>query len=116
LHQASPTRPHVGALMRVARQRKGMSQRELSLMVGRSPAYVNKLEAGVIEPSFQAVSEVAVALALTPLETWVLCRIALLRDRHTPVVPLTVAEGGEFDEVSAKHAQSLDGVSAASQV
>lgn len=75
--------------MRVARQRKGMSQRELSLAVSRSPAYVNKLEAGTIEPSFRAVSEVAVALGLNPLETWVLCRVALL-DRHTPAVSSTV--------------------------
>jgi transcriptional regulator with XRE-family HTH domain len=85
-YQASPTRPHVGALMRVARQRKGLSQRELSTLVHRSPAYVNKLEAGAIEPSFVGVSEIAVALGLTPLETWVLCRIALMRDRHTPGV------------------------------
>jgi transcriptional regulator with XRE-family HTH domain len=102
VQEASPA-PHVGALMRVARQRQGMSQRELSLRVGRSPAYVNKLEAGTIEPSFQAVSEVAVALRLTPLETWVLCRIALLRNGHTPAVQsrsVAEAEGGEYHAVS----------------
>jgi transcriptional regulator with XRE-family HTH domain len=104
--------------MRVARQRKGISQRELSLRIGRSPAYVNKMESGAIEPSFLCVSEVAVALGLNPLETWVLCRIAVLRDRHTPAVPSTVikAEGGESDSLQAEHAQSLDGMSAASQV
>ena len=90
--QASSARPHVGALMRVARQRKGLSQRELSLRINRSPAYVNKLEAGAIEPSFVGVSEVAVALDLNPLETWVLCRVALMRDRHTLAVQSPVAE------------------------
>jgi transcriptional regulator with XRE-family HTH domain len=72
--------------MRIARQRKGMSQRELSLTVRRSPAYVSKLEAGAIEPSFLAVSQMAVALDLNPLETWILCRVALLHDRPTLVV------------------------------
>jgi hypothetical protein len=33
---------------------------------------------------------VAVALGLNPLETWVLCRVALMRGRHTPVVGLSV--------------------------
>lgn len=101
--------------MRVARQRKNISQRELSLRVRRSPAYVNKLEAGTIEPSFQAVSEVAVALGLNPLETWVLCRIAVLYDRHTPLVSSTeTAEGGEDDQIPAEHAQNLDAVPTAS--
>jgi transcriptional regulator with XRE-family HTH domain len=84
--------------MRLARERKGISQRELSLLCGRSPAYVSKLEANAIEPSFLAVSEVAVALGLTPLETWVLCRIALMRDRHTPVVESSVTAIAEAAE------------------
>jgi transcriptional regulator with XRE-family HTH domain len=85
--------------MRVARRRRGWSQRELSMKVGRSPAYVNKLEADAIEPSFVAVSEMAVALGLTPLETWVLCRIALMRNGHTPQVSSTVTAIAEAPEM-----------------
>lgn len=65
-----------GSLLRAARNRAGLSQRALSLVVGRSPAYVSKVEAGDIEPSFQSVSLLAVVLQLSPLELWVLARVA----------------------------------------
>lgn len=97
MREQEPGRPCVGALIRSARLRRGMSQRELSLMVGRSPAYVSKLESDAIEPSFLAVSEVAVVLALSPLETWVLCRVALIhshtRLRESQVTAIAEAAG-----------------------
>lgn len=82
MDQASQGRPGVGAFITLARQRKRISQRELSLRIGRSPAYVSKIESDTIEPSFQALAQVVVALEMTSLEIWTLCRIALL-GRHT---------------------------------
>ena len=86
MEEASPTGPGVGAFVARARQKVGVSQRELSARIRRSPAYVSKLEADAITPSFDALSEVAVALDLTPLEVWFLCRIALLRRGNRMVV------------------------------
>lgn len=68
--------PGVGDLLQMARKRAGLSQRTLSVAVGYSTAYVSKLEAGRLEPSFQAVSLLAVVLSLTPLELWVLARVS----------------------------------------
>lgn len=51
-----------------------MSQRALSALVGRSPAYVSKLEGGLIDPSLRGFAEVAVALGMSPLEVWTIIR------------------------------------------
>lgn len=82
MSQASLARAGIGAFVRLARERRGLSQRKLSASIGRSPAYVSKLESDAIDPSFTALAEVMVALGLNPMETWILCRVALL-DGHT---------------------------------
>lgn len=78
------SRPGVGDFIRLTRTRKQLSQRELSALIGRSPAYVSKVEKGMIEPSFQALCQLAEALGLNILEVWVLTRVALW-ECHTPL-------------------------------
>jgi transcriptional regulator with XRE-family HTH domain len=80
--------PGVGAFVRLARTRTGKSQRKLSEAIGRSPAYVQKLESGEIEPSFAAMADISTALNLTPLEAWVLLRVS----RHTRLLGSRVAD------------------------
>jgi transcriptional regulator with XRE-family HTH domain len=77
------TRRDVGRLIQLLRERQGMSQRELSRVVGRSPAYVSKLEAGEHDPSLSRFAALAVALRMNPLECWTVLQIAALLDGHT---------------------------------
>ena len=72
---ASP-RPGVGSFIALVRARRGMSQRALSRLVGRSPAYLSKLEAGHLDPALSAFGAIAVGLDLNPMEVWVLVRWA----------------------------------------
>lgn len=53
------------------RQRAGMSARSLSIKANLSPAYVFKLENGMVQPSLQCFAKIAVALGMTPTEAWV---------------------------------------------
>lgn len=84
-------RAGLATLLRQARLRAGLSQRALSLAVGRSTAYISKVEAGDMDPSFQAVSLLAVVLNLSPLELWVLARVAVA-DGRTSTVDLYTQE------------------------
>lgn len=90
--------PGTGDFLRLARTRAGLSQRTLSLAVGRSPAYVSKVEAGLIEPSFQSVSLLVAALRLTPLELWVLAMVSARDGQTTLRVSTTVSD---FDQKEA---------------
>lgn len=73
---AQAEQPGVGEFLRVARTRRGLSQRVLCQRIGRSMSYVSKLEGDQIDPSFEAVAEVAVVLGLTSVELWMLCRVS----------------------------------------
>lgn len=68
-------RPGVGDFIRLVRHKRRLSQRQLSQKVRRSPAYLSKLEAGDISPSFRGFSEIAVALDMTPREIWTIVRL-----------------------------------------
>lgn len=62
-----PRYPHwidVGELLKVKRVQAGVSARDLSVKIGKSPSYVNKVESGTIDPSLQAFARLAVELKL----------------------------------------------------
>lgn len=52
------------------RGRNNLSARALSLQAGLSASYVGKLEAGEIEPSFNAFARLALVLEMTPHEVF----------------------------------------------
>lgn len=58
----------LGGLIRLVRQRRGYSARQLSAMAGYSPSYVGKIEKGEIEPSLQAFAKIAKILNLSQME------------------------------------------------
>lgn len=58
----------VGQLLRSARERRGMSARAVSIEAKLSPSYVNKLEAGDLDPSLRAFARLARVLQLTTME------------------------------------------------
>lgn len=65
----------IGAAIKVLREhRTGLSARQLSMASGLSPAYVNKLEKGEIEPSFRAFARLARELSMTQQEVYLLLR------------------------------------------
>lgn len=55
------------SLLRFARERVGMSARQLSAAAGLSPSYVNKIENGAM-PSLQAFARLARAAQLSDAE------------------------------------------------
>jgi transcriptional regulator with XRE-family HTH domain len=77
------SRPGVGDFVALLRRRRKMSQRTLSTLIGRSPAYVHKIETGQLDPSLRGFAAVAMALEMNPLEVWVVMRLAAI-----PVTPL----------------------------
>lgn len=58
----------VGGIVKFARERAGLSTRELSRAAGLSASYVSKLESGSIEPSLKAFSRLATVTGMTMLE------------------------------------------------
>lgn len=62
-------------LLRQARQRNDMSARAVSQAAGLSPSYVNKIEAGEIEPSLKAFGKLAHVLGLTNTEITFIVRL-----------------------------------------
>lgn len=62
----------VGAAVRLMRERSGLSARALSSAAGLSPAYVNKVESGQLEPSFRAFARIARQLGMSQREVYVL--------------------------------------------
>lgn len=56
------------------RAQKGMSARRLSTLCGLSPSYINKVEKGVIEPSFRIFCKMAEVLEMSDVEILFLVR------------------------------------------
>lgn len=69
----------LGDFIRRARVARGLSQRRLSLNAGLSPSYVGKIEAGENDPSFRAVSKLAVELGLNAREVFLLVKLEATR-------------------------------------
>jgi transcriptional regulator with XRE-family HTH domain len=61
------------------RELKGWSGRHLSHVIGYSDSYINKVEAGIVEPSFDAFSRIAVALDFTDQEILFITRKQFVR-------------------------------------
>lgn len=76
MDDAASTRLCPGTFVSMLRRRRGMSQRALSRLVGRSPAYLSKLEAGDLDPSLSAFAAISVALGMNALEVWTIIRVA----------------------------------------
>lgn len=68
--RGATTQPTAGQAIRLLRERAGLSARALSARAGLSPAYVGKVEAGVLDPSLRAFARIAVALGMTQQEIW----------------------------------------------
>lgn len=62
----------VGTAIRVLREHSGLSARQLSVAAGLSPAYVNKVESGQIEPSLRSFAKIARQLGMTQREVFLL--------------------------------------------
>jgi len=71
--------PAVHDFIALARRRRKMSQRTLSARIGRSPAYVSKVEAGQLDPGLRGFAAIVVALELSPMESWILLRLEAAR-------------------------------------
>lgn len=61
----------IGEAIRFKREEVGLSARALSLRAGLSPAYVHKLEAGLLDPSLAIFARLAIELDMAPDEAWV---------------------------------------------
>jgi transcriptional regulator with XRE-family HTH domain len=83
MDNAASPRLEAGTLVSLLRRRRGWSQRQLSHAVGRSPAYLSKVEAGEIDPSLAAFAAIAVALGMNPFEVWTLLRVANKKEEVT---------------------------------
>jgi transcriptional regulator with XRE-family HTH domain len=55
---------HIGEYLRKAREKKGMSQEDLSLEAGYYRTYVNKIEKGHYSPSMHTIWRLADALEM----------------------------------------------------
>jgi transcriptional regulator with XRE-family HTH domain len=78
-------RLRAGSAIRVARQRAGLSARQLSLNAGLGDAYVSRVEAGITDPGLRAFAKLAVALGLSPLEVWLVVVSEAVDDEREPV-------------------------------
>src|SRR5207253_770592 len=58
---------HVGETLRAARERRGMSLRELAADTGLTPGYLSKIEVGDREPSLATLRRIAAVWDLQPL-------------------------------------------------
>ncbi len=72
-----------GEAIRFKREEAGLSARALSLRAGLSPAYVHKLEAGLLDPSLAIFARLASELSMTQDEIWV-CVVAAGRSGTSP--------------------------------
>lgn len=66
----------VHAVIKLKRERLGISKRELGRRAGLSVAYVSALEAQHLKPSFRAFARLAAALRFTPGETYLIVQNA----------------------------------------
>ena len=62
-------------LLRMARQRRGMSARAVSAQAGLSASYVGKIENEECEPSLAVFARIACALELNPIELWTIVQL-----------------------------------------
>ena len=67
----TPTVP-VGVVLRHARERAGLSARELCARIGALASYVTKVENGDIDPTLSTFSRMAVTLGLNVHEVYFL--------------------------------------------
>lgn len=61
----------VAQVVTLCRQRVGLSKRGLSDAADLSASYVNKIEAGKMDPSLRCFARIAMALGLSPREIYV---------------------------------------------
>ena len=65
------------AALKVKREQLGISARQLSARLGKSPSYVSKVESGEIELSITNFAEMVKALGLSNIEVlWLLSQAA----------------------------------------
>lgn len=70
-------------IIRLKRERLGLSKRELGRRAGMSAAYVSALEAGNLKPSLAAFSKLAVILRLTAGEVFLVVQNAALESKDS---------------------------------
>ena len=70
-----PDQLTLGNAIRFLRLNKNMSSRALSALSGLSPSYIGKVEAGTMNPSFDAFCSIAGALEISDKELSFLVRL-----------------------------------------
>ena len=64
-------KPDIGRVIRRERKRAGLTQRELSEVVGIAQSNIGSMEAGIVrDPSFQTVMRVCEALGISPWQLY----------------------------------------------
>jgi transcriptional regulator with XRE-family HTH domain len=66
---------NLASAIKFLRTKKGISARAVSIGAGLSPSYVGKVEAGVLNPSFDAFCAIAEVLAMTDAEILLLVHL-----------------------------------------
>jgi tetratricopeptide (TPR) repeat protein len=100
----------VGRRLRDARERAGLSQRQLSFD-GCSPAYISRIEAGERIPSLQLLREMGRRLGVS--EDWLATGLDrdLLAEDRTLLDAEIALRFSELDTAEALYAEALDGAS-----
>ena len=98
----------VGRRLRDARERAGLSQRQLSFD-GCSPAYISRIEAGERIPSLQLLREMGRRLGVS--EDWLATGLDrdLLAEDRTLLDAEIALRFSELDTAEDLYAQALDG-------
>ncbi len=65
----------LGNAIKFLRTKKSLSSRALSSICGLSPSYIGKVEAGIIQPSFDAFCAIVQALKVNDTEVLFLIRL-----------------------------------------
>lgn len=56
----------LGSKLKKARKTRGLTQEELSALSGVSTRHISKIEKGVMNPSYEILTQIAAALGMTP--------------------------------------------------
>ncbi len=70
----------LGQAIKLLRQKRNFSARALSHRVGFSPSYINKIESGEIDPSFNAFAKIAYVLKMSQAEIIYLLNVSARKD------------------------------------
>lgn len=59
---------NIGLKIKAARKRKGLTQRELGIRIGKGFSTIQKYEYGLVEPPMSVILDIARELGITPVQ------------------------------------------------